>query len=85
MGRVCLVQVYLNGVDVSRSSAYYMSSPTVVISITTQVSASTMGLSKVHLFGKEFFNGDLPGCCFGSTLVLAEWVLATVASDTSSG
>jgi hypothetical protein len=44
MGLVCSVQVYLNGVDVSRSSAYYMSLPPVVISITTQASASTMGL-----------------------------------------
>jgi len=79
MDRVCSVRVYLNGVDVSRSSAYYISSPTVVILITTQASASTMGISKVHLFGKEFFNGDSPGCRFGSTLVLAEWVLATVA------
>ncbi|KAL7513815.1 hypothetical protein ACHAXN_011176 [Cyclotella atomus] len=50
----------------------------VVISSMTPASASTTGLSKVHLFGKEFFNGDSPGCRFGSTLVPAEWVSATV-------
>eukprot|EP00804_Cyclotella_cryptica_P003049 CCRYP_006054-RA/>CCRYP_006054-RA protein AED:0.15 eAED:0.15 QI:0/-1/0/1/-1/1/1/0/1370 len=72
------VRVSLNGVDISYSSVNFVSMPHATISSMIPSIGSTSGLSKVHLIGTGFLNGETIGCRFGNTTVPAEWISSTI-------
>ena len=72
------VKVSLDGINLSSNSALFVSLPPAIITSMTPKSGTTSGLSKVHLFGNGFLDGESLGCRFSDVTVPAEWISSTV-------
>ena len=72
------IKVSLDGINLSSNNAIFVSLPPAIITSMAPESGTTSGLSKVHLFGKGFLNGESTGCRFRDVTVPAEWISSTV-------